>query len=261
MPRYHVIEFTELDSTNRHACARLRELSDGDVIQARVQTAGRGRMERKWISDVPGNLCLSLVLKPSGSPARLPLAALSQLLAVCACRVMAAHGAEPTIKWPNDLQVDGRKIAGLLAETVVAGTEFLGLVLGIGVNLNLTPAQCSAIDQPATALNLCLNRPVRVNDFRDALLDEFFTHYSAFLHTGFTLIRNEFLGRCRFLGQIVELRTPTGVCRGTALDLNPDGALLLRDATGHTRVFSTGELVQRGPEAHRANPAFAQFPP
>ena len=69
MGRYRVIEFAELDSTNRFACGRLRELADGDVIQAGIQTVGRGRWERKWISDVPGNLCLSLVLKPAGPPA------------------------------------------------------------------------------------------------------------------------------------------------------------------------------------------------
>ncbi len=246
MPRCRVTEFAELDSTNRYACARLRELSDGDVIQAGVQTAGRGRGERPWISHVPGNLCLSLVLKPAGAPAALPLAGLSQFLALCTCRVMAAHGAEPTLKWPNDIQVDGRKIAGVLAETVVAGSEFLGLVLGIGVNLNLTQAQCAAIDQPATALNLCLNRPVPVNAFRDALLEEFFAGYAVFLRAGFGLIRDEFLRRCSFLGRPIEVRSASGACRGTALDITSDGAVLLRDARGQIQVVTLGEMFSRG---------------
>ena len=127
MNRYRVSEFAELDSTNRYACGRLRELADGDVIQAGIQTAGRGRWERKWISDVPGNLCLSLVLKPVGPPAELPLAGLSQLLALSVCRVLETYGVPPALKWPNDIQVAGRKIAGILAETVVEGSEFLGL--------------------------------------------------------------------------------------------------------------------------------------
>lgn len=246
MHRHRVIEFAELDSTNRHASARLRELSDGDVIHAGIQTAGRGRWERKWISDVPGNLCLSLVLKPSGPPATLPLASLSQLLAVSACRVLAAQGVQPTLKWPNDIQVAGRKIAGLLAETVVEGSELLGLVLGIGVNLNLTEAQLALIDQPATALNLCLNRTVNVNEFRDALLAEFFSRYDAFLATGFPLIRAEYRQRCAFLGREIEVRSPRSSVRGIARDVSDSGELELLAPDGQLHRLALGEIVLRG---------------
>lgn len=246
MPRYRIIEFAELDSTNRHACTRLRELADGDVIHAAIQTAGRGRWERKWISDVPGNLCLSLVLQPAGSPASLPLASLSQLLAVGACRVLEAHGVKPTLKWPNDIQVNGRKIAGLLAETVVQGSEFLGLVLGIGVNLNLTEAQIATIDQPATALNLCVNHAVGVNEFRDALLAEFFSRYDAFLATGFPLIRAEYLQRCAFLGREIEVRNPQGSQHGIARDVSDSGELELLTPDGQILRLALGEVVLSG---------------
>ena len=75
MARYRIIKFAELDSTNRHARAQLLELADGDVIHADVQTAGHGRLQRRWISHVPGNLCLSIVLKPRHATlAALPLA-------------------------------------------------------------------------------------------------------------------------------------------------------------------------------------------
>ena len=144
MTRYRVNEFAKLDSTNLHALANIHDLSDGDVIQALVQTDGHGRLNRRWLSDVPGNLCVSLVLKPSqASPADLPLANISQLLALSVCRALDARGARATLKWPNDVLVGGNKIAGLLAETV---TRFgsVGLVLGLGVNLNLDP---EAIDQ------------------------------------------------------------------------------------------------------------------
>jgi BirA family biotin operon repressor/biotin-[acetyl-CoA-carboxylase] ligase len=246
MPRYRVIEFAELDSTNRYACASLRELADGDVIHAAVQTAGRGRWERKWISDIPGNLCLSLVLKPAGAPASLPLAGLSQLLAVSACRVLEAHGVQPTLKWPNDIQVNGRKIAGLLAETVVEGSTFLGLVLGIGVNLNLTKVQVALIDQPATALNLCVNRAIGVNEFCDALLAEFFSRYDAFLTAGFPLIRSEYLQRCTFLGREIEVRSPQSSLRGIARDVSEDGELALLTLDGQIHHLALGEIVLRG---------------
>ena len=97
MTRYRVIEFAELDSTNRHACAHLQDFADGDVIQATVQTDGHGRLSRRWISHVPGNLCVSIVLKPVHAlPADLPLANLSQLLSLSVCRALDAHNATAT---------------------------------------------------------------------------------------------------------------------------------------------------------------------
>jgi BirA family biotin operon repressor/biotin-[acetyl-CoA-carboxylase] ligase len=247
MTCHRVIEFDELDSTNRYACSRLRELSDGDVIQAHIQTAGRGRWERKWISDIPGNLSLSLVLKPVGAPVDLPLAGLSQLLAVSTCRVLERHGLRPALKWPNDVQIVGRKIAGILAETVVEGSDFLGLVLGIGVNLNLNEDVLARIDQPATALNLVLGHTVNMNDFRAALLSEFFSRYEAFLVSGFRLIRTEYLQRCQFLGREVELRDSQGIQRGVARDITSAGELQLELADGTCRTVTIGEMFMRSP--------------
>lgn len=243
MTRYRLIEFSELDSTNRYACGRLRELADGDVIQATVQTAGRGRMERKWISHLPGNLCVSLVLKPAHAPpAELPLANLSQLLALAVCRALEHYGVSASLKWPNDVLVNGRKIAGILAETVVSGSDFLGIILGLGVNLNLDSAALATIDQPAISLAVALDHPVDVKPFRDTLLDEFFGRYEMFLQAGFGLIRGEFLQRCHFVGQSIEVRGPAGACCGTAVDIAPDGALLLQEASGQTRQITIGEM-------------------
>lgn len=243
MSRYRVIEFAELDSTNRFACGRLRELADGDVIQAGIQTAGRGRWERRWMSDVPGNLCLSLVLKPAGSPAALPLASLSQLLALSACRVLESYGVEPALKWPNDVQVGGRKIAGILAETVVTGSEFLGLVLGIGVNLNLDATVIATVDQPATALNLELGRYVSVLTFRDALLETFFARYRDFLQAQFPLIRTEYRQRCPFLGRAITVRSPQQWVQGIARDISPTGELELELSDGRQQQVGVGEII------------------
>jgi BirA family biotin operon repressor/biotin-[acetyl-CoA-carboxylase] ligase len=191
--RYRIIRFAELDSTNRHASANLRELADGDVIQADIQTAGHGRLRRPWISHLPGNLCMTLVLKPTqAAPGALPLANLSQLLALSVCRALAASAVPATLKWPNDVLVGGRKIAGLLAETVVQGAEFVGMVLGVGVNLNLDAAALATIDQPATSLAEWTGSPVAVDDFRDAVLEDFFGRCDGFLTTGFGLIREEY---------------------------------------------------------------------
>lgn len=243
MSRFRIYEFAELDSTNRYACSHLRTLADGDIIHAMVQHAGRGRWERKWISDQPGNLCLSLVLKPEGVPAQLPLAGLAQLLALSTCRVLEAHGQTPMLKWPNDILVNGRKIAGILAESVVQGSKFLGLVLGIGVNLNLKPAALAKIDQPATALNQLVGHAVDVDDFREELLTDFFAHRSHFLRTGFPLIAAEYRRRCPFLGQAITVSSPQEQVSGIARDLTPTGELELELPGGERRQLAYGEIV------------------
>lgn len=245
MARYRIIEFAELDSTNRHACANLRDLAHGDVIQAAVQTAGHGRMCRRWISDVPGNLCISIVLKPFHAPAvDLPLANLSQLLALGVCRVLDSHGVPATLKWPNDVLVYGRKIAGLLAETVVQGSEFLGLVLGLGVNLNLDAASLATIDQPATSLSERSGKPVDVALFRDAVLQDFFSRSDGLLDTGFGMIRDEYMERCPFIGTEVGIRRGAETIQGRALGMTADGAIEIMTAGGDVRVVDLGEMFQ-----------------
>ena len=231
-----------MESTNAYALAHLRELSDGDVVEARIQTAGRGRLNRSWVSHVPGNLAISLILKPSGSAATLPLANLSQLLAVCLCDQLEGAGVHPTIKWPNDVQVRGRKVAGLLAQAVTSGEDFLGLVLGLGVNLNLDPTILAGIDQPATALNLLWGGPVDRDTFRDDLLHRFFAAYGPFLQRGFPGIRTTFARRCGFLGEPIEVRLPSGTLEGTAEDIDAGGALILRRRDGGTERVTLGEV-------------------
>jgi BirA family biotin operon repressor/biotin-[acetyl-CoA-carboxylase] ligase len=244
MTRYRVNVFAKLDSTNLHALANIHELSDGDVIQALVQTDGHGRLGRRWLSDVPGNLCVSLVLKPAHvSPADLPLANLSQLLALSVCRALDARGARATLKWPNDVLVDGYKIAGLLAETVTR-FDFAGLVLGLGVNLNLDPETIASIDQPATSLSACTGKPVDVTGFRDSVLEDFFNRYDDFLAIGFPMIRSEYLVRCKFLGTHIGVRRGGETIRGEARGITAGGTLevLMPDAT--LRTVDLGEIFE-----------------
>lgn len=236
MDRYRVIRFTELDSTNRHVCGRLAGLLDGDVVQADVQTSGHGRMRRPWVSDVPGNLCMTLVIKPGGVPPA--LVNLSQLLALSVCRALAHHGVAATIKWPNDVMVDGLKIAGLLAESVAEGSRFLGMALGVGVNLNLGQADLARITQPATSLAELTGRPVVVDDFRDRVLEDFFGRCDELLETGFGMIRGEYTSRCAFLGTRVEIRNPGREVVGIARGIDPDGALEI--LTDHNEVVAVG---------------------
>jgi BirA family biotin operon repressor/biotin-[acetyl-CoA-carboxylase] ligase len=246
MARLRIIEFAELDSTNSYANAKLRELADGDVIHAAVQTAGHGRRQRRWISHLPGNLCLSIVLKPRhAAPAALPLVNISQLLALAVCRVLDTHGVRATLKWPNDVLVGGRKIGGLLAETVIQGAgELVGMVLGLGVNLNLPDDVLETIDQPATALMAETGQPVDVVMFRDAVLRDFASCYDDFLERGFGMIQTDYLARCAFIGSTVEIRCGDAIMRGMAHGITHDGALEIMTAAGALQRIELGEMFE-----------------
>ena len=243
MKPYQLVEFAELSSTNLYARENLRRLSDRDVIQATIQTAGRGRWQRSWISDVPGNLCLSCVLKPEPATAgRLPLANVSQLMALSACRVLEDYNIRPALKWPNDILVSQQKIAGILAETVTEGAQLLGLVIGIGVNLNLSGEVLARVGQPATSLNLLKGHPVDVAPFREALLTAFFQAYDPFLKQGFPMIRGEYLQRFGYCGRAVRVKSGEQTIAGTVQTINAEGALELQESAGTVRVVTLGEM-------------------
>ena len=123
------IYLSEVDSTNLYAKSNLENLADKSIIHAAIQTAGRGRLQRTWVNLGEGNLFMSFVLKPSNSFNEI-YSNLTQYLSVVLCYVLEEYGLKPQIKWPNDVLINGKKIAGILSETVMQGSNFKGLVLG-----------------------------------------------------------------------------------------------------------------------------------
>lgn len=149
----NLIYLKSLDSTNTYAKQHLQDLSDRSVVIADVQAAGRGRQGRAWLSDKPGNIYLSIVLKPKQASQE-ELMALTQKLAQAVIDCLCEEGVAAEMKLPNDVMVHGKKIAGILAETIVQGACLKGVILGLGVNLNLSEEDIRLIDQPATSLYL-----------------------------------------------------------------------------------------------------------
>ena len=145
-----LLYFPQLSSTMDEAARLAREGADeGCVVVAEVQTAGRGRQGRSWVSE-PGNLLASVLLRPEMSQ----LAFIPIIGGIAIARaVRKTTGLDPRIKWPNDLMVHGRKVAGILAESAIAGDSVCYAVLGIGVNVNLDPAQSEGLAVLATSLN------------------------------------------------------------------------------------------------------------
>jgi BirA family biotin operon repressor/biotin-[acetyl-CoA-carboxylase] ligase len=193
MKSYNLIYFPEISSTNDHALKNINDFSDRDILMAEIQTAGKGQFERKWISDKPDNIYISIVLKPEIKKENMTLLQdFSLYLAVKTCKTLEKYITSPAIKPPNDILINGKKIAGILAQCSTRGDKLNGLILGLGVNLNLEKSDLKKIDQPATALNIETNSIIQRDIFLENLLTSFFSDYDEFITQGFMLVEKEY---------------------------------------------------------------------
>jgi BirA family biotin operon repressor/biotin-[acetyl-CoA-carboxylase] ligase len=245
MGRYNILRFEELDSTNLYALRNLERLDDKQVVVAEVQTVGRGRFQRKWVSHIPDNLYMSLVLKPGleKTGPRTPLPSLTQYMAVVISDVLDLYGAVTALKWPNDVMVKNSKIAGLLGECGFEGSRVKGYVIGAGVNLNMTRHELESIDKPALSLNQVTGVEVDRDEFLRLLLDRFFMDYDEFLQSGFSSIREKYIEKCEFLGKRITVSTLDGAVSGDAGGFNDDGALIIIKDSGEIITVTAGDVV------------------
>jgi len=239
----NVIKLETTDSTNQYAKLNIDMLEDKSIVYALRQTSGRGRLSRSWVDLGENNLFLSYVLKPSDTFKEI-YPNLTQYLSVCLCKVLEQYGVKPEIKWPNDVQISGKKIAGILSEAVLQGNTFKGLVLGIGVNLNAKQKDVEAIEnRVVTALNLELGKSVDLTEFLNKLTDEFFEDYNEFLENGFEFIQDDYLKRNCFLGKNIAVQVFNRTEKGLAKALNANGGLVLLKENNEEVVLTIGDIL------------------
>jgi len=235
----------EVDSTNNWA-KELAELGalEGTAAIAETQTAGRGRLGRKWHSP-KGGLWLSLILKPNLKPSETVKLVFLTSLAV-AETLRELYGLKAETKWPNDVLVDGRKVCGILCETKTVGEKVEYAVLGIGVNANFNVDKefPQELRETATSLENILGRKVALEELFKALLEKMEWLYQVFLKEGFTPILKKWKGYASFLGFEVEvfIGGEDEKLEGTALDVDIDGALILRLKDGSVKRVFVGDL-------------------
>ncbi|MDD3594649.1 MAG: biotin--[acetyl-CoA-carboxylase] ligase [Candidatus Gastranaerophilales bacterium] len=232
---YELINFETLNSTNTYALAHLKELAHKSVISAQKQTHAQGRFKRKWISYKPENAYFSIVLKPK--PENLQnLQNLTQLMCIVLCEEFEKYPLQPFIKWPNDILINGKKISGILAQSSFKGTQIEGFVLGVGVNLNFDKEDLLNIDQPATALNLEINKAVDRNEFIENVLTNFFAKYDEFMQTGFVMIKEDYEKRTDILDKEITVKNMDKKITGIVKNINLDGTLTIQDGTNNVKV-------------------------
>ncbi|MEO5341627.1 MAG: biotin--[acetyl-CoA-carboxylase] ligase [Magnetococcus sp. MYC-9] len=252
--RYHF--FPVLDSTNRYAALLAQEgAEEGSVVVADRQTEGRGRLGRSWSSPAGLNLYVSVVLRPA-MRAR-DAAQLTLLAGVALAHAVAALSVDgrpallqPELKWPNDLLLQGRKVAGVLTEmrTCTERNERIRhVIVGIGVNVNGAPETFpEALRDTAISLATVARSPLDRSLFLAGLLAQLDRWYGRFCQDGFAPLRAEWLACSRLVGQPVRIRLASENFSGQAMALDADGCLLVQRANGMLTRVVAGDVLLPG---------------
>ncbi len=237
-----VHHFEEVASTNDLAKElAAREAPEGTLVVAEAQTGGRGRLGRQWDSPPGTGLYVSLLLRPPLPPTEMPQITLTTAVAV-ARAVKRVTGVAPGIKWPNDLLLAGKKLGGILTEMETESERIRHLVVGLGLNVN-NPAFPAELEPLATSLLLATGRRHSRLEILQAWLEEFEELYGRFLAREFAGILDEWRSLTVTLGRRVTVRQgPVTIC-GRALEVAPDGALLVETAAGEVVRVTSGEIA------------------
>ena len=239
--------FGELDSTNSKAYRMALEgVEEGEVFVAEHQLRGRGRLGRPWLSPPGVNLYVSIILRPPIGVRNAPLLTLMAAVAT-AKATQTISGLQLRIKWPNDLLIKGKKVAGLLNEIKCKENKVEFVVLGIGINVNMTlgmiPEEMRSI---ATSLREELGYNISRVEFLKALLREVEGEYSAFLTGETERILRQWEEFSQMEGKLVEMRSSNEVIRGRVKGIDSNGSLLLSLPDGSERRVITGDIVKLG---------------
>ena len=236
---WEICWFDQIDSTNTYVREQARDgTPEGLVVVADHQTAGRGRLGRRWESPPGVNLLASVLLRPNIDPADLHLCTTAVALAAMdACQEVAGVGA--VLKWPNDLLVDGAKLAGILAEAEFAGADLAAVVVGIGINVGWPgPPEAGG-----TSLEAAAGSPVDRRVLLHALLAALGQHRSQLdFSAGRRALAEEGRRRCATLGQHVRVTLEAEVITGRAVAVDDSGRLVVETPTGSRRV-TAGDVV------------------
>ena len=239
---YQILSYKKLNSTNKFALENISSLPDNSIISADIQDTGRGRFDRKWVSDKANNCYISFVLKPDLKFQK-NFPNITQYLSIVLCETLEAYGIEPNIKWPNDVLVNNKKIAGILSEMSFSAKGYEGIVLGIGVNLNLSKSDLEDINIPATSLNLETSKNINKELFINSLCDNFYADYDFFLKNGFSHFRAKYIHYCNFIGKEVTIKNPDPIMLGIALNVCDCGKLEVLKADGEIEKIISGDVV------------------
>ncbi len=236
--------FEETTSTNDVVEKLARDgVKEGVVVFEEAQTKGRGRLGRKWISPPRKGLWFSVLLRPQLSP--LAATQITVAAATALFRAIHAHtGLDAEIKWPNDILIRGRKVAGILTELSAEPDKVKHIVLGMGVGVNLVAGDFPPeLRKQVTSLRIETGQKQHRAELAVRILEELDRDYACVVAGEFEALADEWEEHCTTLGRRVTIQVGGRRIEGTAESLDADGALLLRTQHGHLERIIGGDVT------------------
>lgn len=246
MLELYEIHLETVDSTNNYAKQHLHEWDPKKVtcITAEEQSRGRGRMQRIWRSPQGQNIyatfCFQLPLHS------LHLTSIAQVLSLSLAMVLLKEGLQPHVKWPNDVQIEGKKMAGVLSETIFS-KEHVDVIVGIGINVNMPASELALIDQPATSLSVETHHNWDRAAMLKKLQKQFLADLLKFKKEGFTPFHSQFENLLACKGQTIRCFDGKKEWVGICHSITSDGQLNLYLPNKEIHTLSTGDV--KNPDA------------
>ncbi len=243
-----------LNSTQLYARAEAEKLVQGEIslnptnwklITADEQTAGIGQHSRTWISPPQVNLYATYII-PWPQNRQALLFHLAQISTLAISHVMEELGFKPQIKWVNDLLLNGKKVCGILCESrgQMINTDNLAVLVGIGINVNMSKELCDSLDQPVTSLLVESNKPWDKKDVLTLLNKNLLMYYRSLLQHGFEHSYLELSKKMAFLGEEITIEDESKTVSGVFEGINKDGSMCL-NVKGEKKNIITGRIVKK----------------
>jgi BirA family transcriptional regulator, biotin operon repressor / biotin---[acetyl-CoA-carboxylase] ligase len=236
--------FEETTSTNDVIEKLARDgVKEGVVVFAESQTRGRGRLGRRWVSPPQKGLWFSVLLRPDLRPQETTQLTVASAAALVRA-IRLATGMQPEIKWPNDILIRGRKLAGILTELHAELDRVKYVILGMGVDVNLNAGEFPPeLRKGATSLKVEAGRPIMRPELAAIILRELDQAYAHVCAGRFAEVADAWEADCSTLGHEVVIQVGARQIRGRAESLGEDGALLLRTDHGHLERVIGGDVT------------------
>jgi BirA family biotin operon repressor/biotin-[acetyl-CoA-carboxylase] ligase len=241
----NIVFHASLDSTNTLA----KELAsggapEGTIVLAEEQTQGRGRMGRAWFSPGYVNLLLSMLLRPTIQPDHIFI--LTMIMALASIEaIKEISGLSPLIKWPNDLYVGRRKLAGILTEFSQGKSGIEHVIIGLGLNVNWIPEDEKGFSNPVTSILKETGLEISRNDLLSGILKHFEEHYHDVLLGRFDQFYRRWNDLSLIIGREVVVESPKETVYGKAIRIDHNGALVIRDRRGEEQKIFSGDVSVR----------------
>ncbi len=232
----HIIELSSVDSTNNYLIDLSQNISllEGTVVIAKEQTAGKGQRNNSWSSEAGKSLCISVLLKPKLDVDQQFL--FNKFIALSLCQALNNYSLTAKIKWPNDILIDSKKVAGILVENSIRGSNIEKSVVGIGVNINNNISQLPS----ATSMAECLKTPPSVSQLLELICKTIEKNY--FLLKQNPLMINELYHQNLFQkGEVQKFSKNGESFDGIINSVNENGQLLV-EVKGRLEFYNMGEI-------------------